>query len=108
MPPKIQCFIWTLLHGKIFTNLQRNIRGFSSNSNCPRCEGACEDIEHLLRGCPIFGFIWDSFSQGAGFVRLSRPILADWLMINLKNNRVNTDLGPNYLLFAVTLWFIWK
>ncbi|KAK3204897.1 hypothetical protein Dsin_018943 [Dipteronia sinensis] len=51
LPPRVQYFLWLVMHEKIFTNSQRAARGMDSDGFCPRCEVAIEDTDHLLRGC---------------------------------------------------------
>ncbi|KAL5735733.1 hypothetical protein ACOSP7_030185 [Xanthoceras sorbifolium] len=65
LPPKICFFLWTLLHGKSLTNLQRMVRGISSACSCSDCGEDCEDLNHLFRVCPVALKVWEGYHMGA-------------------------------------------
>ncbi|KAL6140994.1 hypothetical protein ACLB2K_059286 [Fragaria x ananassa] len=52
IPQKLKTFLWSVLHKKILTNVQRVTRGFTSNASCPICSSADESLLHLFRDCP--------------------------------------------------------
>lgn len=40
---RLRAFLWKLVHGKLLTNVERNRRGMSTDSMCPRCN-SCPEI----------------------------------------------------------------
>jgi hypothetical protein len=57
--PKINTFIWVMVHKKILTaeNLQK--RGIVGPSRCALCMDFEEPIQHLFFECPLSIQIWD-------------------------------------------------
>jgi hypothetical protein len=57
--PKINAFIWVMVHNKILTaeNLQK--RGIVGPSRCALCMASEESIQHLFFECPLSIHIWD-------------------------------------------------
>ncbi|CAL5382095.1 unnamed protein product [Camellia sinensis] len=106
IPQKLKGFLWLTLHGKLLTNSMRLKSGITDNANCPRCNHLLEDVEHLLRGCTYSRFVWHELM---GSYQSSRAMLSPfnvWLKSNLHNSM---DVGPDWgLIFAVTIWQIWK
>ncbi|KAL5756300.1 hypothetical protein ACOSP7_020726 [Xanthoceras sorbifolium] len=98
--------MWSLLHGKILTNSHRATKGLSIDATYPRCDSACEDLNHLLRGCPVSLQIWKNY-YGSNFSLEIELEFEKWFTVNMNNNRSYLDLGPGYLLFILTIWFIW-
>ena len=75
---------------------------------CGRCNASCEDSDHVFRGCQDSINIWEDVCEGVtrnGGFNLNWK---DWLHQNLKCNKPAVNNWPNYLLFVVVLWFIWK
>ncbi|KAL5780992.1 hypothetical protein ACOSP7_006021 [Xanthoceras sorbifolium] len=107
VPPKIQCFLWLVAHGKILTNEQRAIRGIVGDSNCPRCENGCENLEHLFMGCNYSSNIWKDCKYGAAMIRRDAREWKSWFLANLKNKNLFNGL-PMCIYFAFTIWYIWK
>ncbi|KAJ1427557.1 Reverse transcriptase zinc-binding domain [Sesbania bispinosa] len=64
-PPRITTFLWKLTHGRLLTNLERNQRGMTANSTCPRCNSAPESIMHIVRDCPLVFDLWESIIEPA-------------------------------------------
>ncbi|XP_004300035.1 PREDICTED: uncharacterized protein LOC101293591 [Fragaria vesca subsp. vesca] len=63
IPPKLKTFLWTMLHKKLLTNVQRVTRRFTKNATCPICHSADETLLHLLRACPRSMQIWRAFPK---------------------------------------------
>ncbi|KAJ1404644.1 Reverse transcriptase zinc-binding domain [Sesbania bispinosa] len=51
-PPRIKCFLWKCLHGKLPTNEEKVHRGMAGDITCLRCMEYPESIMHSLRDCP--------------------------------------------------------
>ncbi|GMP66454.1 hypothetical protein CsSME_00026814 [Camellia sinensis var. sinensis] len=100
-PQKLKSFLWLVLHGKILTNKMRNLRGITSDPNCPYCANV-EDREHLLWCCPKAIQIWCHVYNKEWYC--SRLLLPwqDWIIQNMKGKNHNS------YLFLISLWTIWK
>lgn len=57
VPPKIQHFLWRVLHNAIPVGSLLAIRGIQSALNCKRC-GELETILHLFTSCPFAVQFW--------------------------------------------------
>ena len=57
--PKIDLFIWTLLHERILTGENLIKKGFAGPFRCPLCAGAAENISHLFLQCSYATLVWD-------------------------------------------------
>ncbi|KAK2661738.1 hypothetical protein Ddye_000312 [Dipteronia dyeriana] len=47
LPPRVRCFLWTLLHSKLLTNDQRAARGLSMDTTCHRFAHLLTSVTHL-------------------------------------------------------------
>ncbi|KAL5789176.1 hypothetical protein ACOSQ2_004064 [Xanthoceras sorbifolium] len=108
LPPKITHFLWLLLHGRLLTNVHRCSRGLDDVATCPRCNTSDEDLNHLLRDCNYSINIWRSIWGCGRASTLLKGDLNTWLRCNLKDKSCSDNMIPNFLLFASTLWFLWK
>ncbi|KAK3231085.1 hypothetical protein Dsin_002966 [Dipteronia sinensis] len=108
LPPRVLYFIWILLHGKLLTNVNRAIRGFTLDSTRVRCKEGCEDLEHVFRGCNVSRGIWEVICKGVTMNTSFKVDWHEWLFTNLMCSKLCLGRIPGYLFFAVTLWFIWK
>ncbi|KAJ1403375.1 Reverse transcriptase zinc-binding domain [Sesbania bispinosa] len=50
--PRIQCFLWKCIHGKLPTKVERSNRGLLQDTLCCKCSDQEETIMHALRDCP--------------------------------------------------------
>ena len=56
--PKIDIFIWTLLHNSIMTGDNLKRKGWEGPSRCSLCNHAEETIEHLFISCEFTKEVW--------------------------------------------------
>ncbi|KAK3225900.1 hypothetical protein Dsin_005762 [Dipteronia sinensis] len=96
------------LRGKLLTNDHRAMRGLTVDISYDRCKVSCEDMKHVFRGCNGVTDIWEDIWKGVSMNVLFNAEWKDWLLQILKCNRIVMHRWPNYLIFAVALWFIWK
>lgn len=61
VPNRMQALMWLIAHGKVLTNVERSLRGFTANSSCILCRDPREDIDHLWRSCPLTYVVWRNF-----------------------------------------------
>ncbi|CAN1138897.1 Putative ribonuclease H protein At1g65750 [Linum perenne] len=59
-PTCIRHFIWLATQGKLLTNEERRRRHISNDGSCRRCGAEVEDVEHILRACPVAVEVWQS------------------------------------------------
>jgi hypothetical protein len=67
-PPKVDVFIWLLLHGSLSTRsflAERRIIKYEE-SHCPFCCKEIETINHLFHWCPITWSLWGRFLNWFG------------------------------------------
>ncbi|KAK5803306.1 hypothetical protein PVK06_030951 [Gossypium arboreum] len=50
-PQQIRIFIWTILQGRVLSNVERVRKGLSDDPSCLICGFQLEDILHILRDC---------------------------------------------------------
>ncbi|KAL5733002.1 hypothetical protein ACOSQ2_032694 [Xanthoceras sorbifolium] len=108
LPPKVLTFLWSLLHGKILTNDHRRARCLTTDSSCPRCFSGLESIDHLLRGCRSSVDIWNQVCAGFSSSTTFSDSFISWIYANLKNTAIIVGDAPWYMVFALTVWYIWK
>ncbi|KAL5787774.1 hypothetical protein ACOSP7_004723 [Xanthoceras sorbifolium] len=101
IPPKLSHFLWLVCHGKILTNLQRNIRGISNDASCPRCNFEVEDMQHLFRNCSTSSIIWEDvsfFCRNSDLWQGGRATdFKSWLYGNLNSSAIDSNI--NHPLF---------
>ncbi|KAL5756987.1 hypothetical protein ACOSQ2_021733 [Xanthoceras sorbifolium] len=64
LPPKLRHFLWLVFQGKLLTNLQRYVRGLTSDDACPCCHENVEDLNHLFRDCYAAKVVWNEVWRG--------------------------------------------
>ncbi|KAK0605740.1 hypothetical protein LWI29_030217 [Acer saccharum] len=108
LPPRVLHFLWTFLHSKLLTNDMRATRGITDDTTCDRCKGGYEDLDHVFRGCRYSIAVWEDIGKGSTLSNSYKGEWSQWLEDNLKCSTLHLGRVPGYLIFAVTLWFIWK
>ncbi|KAH7568757.1 hypothetical protein JRO89_XS06G0045300 [Xanthoceras sorbifolium] len=108
LSPKVLTFLWSILHGKILTNDHRRTRCLTTDSSCPRCCSGLESIDHLLRGWRYSVGIWNQVSAGFSSATTFSDNFISWIYTNLKNTASLVGDAPWYVVFALTIWYIWK
>ena len=61
--PKCRFFAWTLLHNKILTAENLQIRGWSNDPICRLCKQEPEAITHLFQNCIFTRAVWAQLSH---------------------------------------------
>ncbi|KAK3224854.1 hypothetical protein Dsin_004716 [Dipteronia sinensis] len=59
-PPKVELFIWQLLHGRILVCEVLKRYGISNRGACPLCGRSEETVDHLFLFCPWTSSVWNS------------------------------------------------
>ncbi|KAJ4763154.1 RNA-directed DNA polymerase (reverse transcriptase)-related family protein [Rhynchospora pubera] len=53
-PPRVLTFVWLLLHNKLTTIDNLQLRGLTMVNRCSLCQLACESSSHLVNHCSFF------------------------------------------------------
>ncbi|KAK2642998.1 hypothetical protein Ddye_024761 [Dipteronia dyeriana] len=73
-----------------------------------KCRVSDEDIDHVFRSCSVSCRIWEDICKDITKSNSFKTEWSSWLWENLNCNTLLLGQIPGHLLFAVTLWFIWK
>ena len=92
--PKIDIFIWTLLHNSILTNDNLKRKGWEGPSRCPLCKRTEENAHHLFITCEFTQEVW-RIMLGPIVVSLPNSIME---MISRWNFLYPFDLSKKKLL----------
>nr|GME10248.1 putative non-LTR retroelement reverse transcriptase [Ipomoea batatas] len=58
LPNRVNFFLWLIMHGRIMCNAERKRRHLTLVDDCHNCRGVSEDIDHVLRRCPMAKEVW--------------------------------------------------
>jgi ribonuclease HI len=98
--PKVDLFVWTLIHNSILTfdNLKR--KGWEGPSRCPLCSQAEETIAHLLFICEFSKEVWGLLvgSVASNLPTSGKELFNCWLSLS------PFDLTKKNLLKTVWMW----
>ncbi|KAK9047572.1 hypothetical protein V6N11_053411 [Hibiscus sabdariffa] len=106
--PKVQTFLWLVSHYWLLTNAERVRRHMTNDSSCALCGFPFEDIDHVLRHCPVATSIWSQFVRLACLDEFLAMERKQWILVNLTDackfiaNHIDWDI-----LFGSILWNIW-
>lgn len=56
--PKVNFFIWTVIHNKILTGDNLEKRNIAGPHRCAMCNNSSETVQHLLIGCSVAKDVW--------------------------------------------------
>ncbi|XP_026447463.1 uncharacterized protein LOC113347985 [Papaver somniferum] len=100
--PKIQIFIWKVIHNGIA--VKRNIHRFVSgiNTNCSFCHQDEESIAHLLIDCPWSRIVFEK----AGLSVIALPKVTN--LFSLFAEWMEGDLNNDFVKRLCIMWNIWK
>ncbi|KAL4379322.1 hypothetical protein GQ457_02G038790 [Hibiscus cannabinus] len=90
------------------TNVERVRRHFSLDSSCPSCGYSIEDVDHVLRHCPLAYSIWENHIKPTVFNDFMNFPIKAWIVRNLTHANLFTDSPEDWdILFGALLWNIW-
>ena len=101
-------FMWTVNHGRITTNEERNSRGLTSNPYCKACSGEVEGLNHTFRYCMKSIPKWKGISRDKDMADTYHLSFEDWYAWHLKAKKMIDGLLPWRDQFAVCMWWIWR
>ncbi|XP_075508178.1 uncharacterized protein LOC142545090 [Primulina tabacum] len=108
VPYRIRAFLWLVRHEKIMSNVERVKRGFTTSGMCVMCQNDMEDVDHIFRKCEKAREIWRCFMSTNAFQNILKLSFDEWFRANLGQERQNMDTRNWNVLFAITLWWLWK
>ena len=103
-PPKIDVFIWLLLHGSLSTRDFLASRGVIrwEDARCPSCNVESESINHLFLHCHVTLRLWTRFIRWIGFQGCIQfnldQVLTEWYSLLVRQF---------FLLCNGIFWAIW-
>lgn len=105
VPPKIQHFLWSVLHNAIPVGSLLAIRGIQSALNCKRC-GELETIPHLFTSCPFAVQFWSKVPLAKIITDpASLAVFSDWFSAQV--HRV--ALPPLGIISSpLAPWLLWN
>jgi hypothetical protein len=110
--PKVKIFAWTMMHQKILTADNLEIRGMQHDPLCLLCNSEPEDAKHLFIKCiftkEVYRLIWLWFRiKGNATPCLPCQELAEWF----EQNVVWASVGDGRKVARILLyssWNVWK
>ncbi|KAK6930866.1 Reverse transcriptase zinc-binding domain [Dillenia turbinata] len=107
-PERVSLFLWLAVNNRLMTNAERKRRHFSSDTNCPHCNGVEKTILHCLRDCIMAREVWSLLFPGVEKCsKFWERNAVDWLKassMGFVGDFQSID-GKNFL---ATTWILWK
>lgn len=105
-PHRVRFFVWLALQDRLMTNANRFIRGLTDDPRCFFCGETEENVDHILRRCPVATSVWRKF-PGMNDDELFGKNCNDWIASNIQP--VDDTRDPNWpMVFTHTIWWLWK
>ncbi|KAE8692285.1 hypothetical protein F3Y22_tig00110847pilonHSYRG00221 [Hibiscus syriacus] len=87
---------------------ERSRLKFSTTSNCPVCGAIVEDVDHILRRCPLAMSVWNAMIPPTVLNQFMNLGLHEWMIRNLAGSSLFGRGTENWgTLFAYILWRLW-
>lgn len=105
MAQRVRTFSWLLFKGRLLTNSERCRRKMTNDDTCSICNHGPEDIDHILRLCPLAREVWKRTLPPPLYQKLTLGNITDWLRALLLKNRGDQSwtIGP-----FITCWKLWE
>lgn len=89
-------------------NYERCKRGFTTNDRCPICLTEREDVEHVIRGCKAARKVWNRMIPTDNPTKDFSMDFNSWFDLNVawKGSRRKNEHWN--MIFAITVWWVWK
>lgn len=108
VPERCKFLLWKIYHGRLLTNVARVHRGLSTDASCPICNGGMEDLQHVLRDCPVTLDLWKDIVDPRVWNRFKTINFGDWFSWNMGAGRGVKVTDDWRRTFASTCWWVWK
>ena len=98
--PKIDIFIWTVLHNGILTTDNLRRKGWALPSRCPLCCCAEENVEHLFLCCDFTKEVWKAilWPNAVNLPDSTMELISCWSSLS------PFDLSKKNLLKTMWMW----
>ncbi|MCH80431.1 LINE-1 reverse transcriptase like [Trifolium medium] len=108
-PSKVIAFSWQLLHDRIPTRSNLDVRGILlTDWECVGCVGSAESSIHLFLHCPSSMMVWYEIFRCLGLVIVIPSSLFSLFEVMRASAR-NVNVRKGYLMiWHATLWSLWK
>lgn len=83
VPPKLKVFAWTVVHGRLLTNVQRFTRQFIRRSLLQFLPNQPESMLHLLRNCTFARGVWTVIKIPASLSNFFQMDWTEWISTNV-------------------------
>nr|GEZ52167.1 LURP1-like domain-containing protein [Tanacetum cinerariifolium] len=103
----IKMFLWLAVHDRLLMHVQRVTRKLTNDPRCTRCGADEESLDHILRRCPSSFMIWNKLGTHPPRSSFWTLPLCEWIMDNLSTSHAKND-SKGQIMFAITLWWLWK
>lgn len=102
---RIRQFLWMCLHGRLLTNVERCRKGLTDVGLCLICGHVMENIDHVLRTCPVAQIVWKRLVPFNLHYELFTMNVEEWLLHNILNVKKLSVYGIHWeLIFTSTIW----
>ncbi|KAK9006621.1 hypothetical protein V6N11_018956 [Hibiscus sabdariffa] len=109
VPQRLRIFLWLSHKAKLMTNVERCRRSLSQQALCPCCHEFPETLLHVFRDCKYVIGVWSRLLPPRHLATFYSDDFRSWLHSNVATTVTHPTLEiPWHLLFASTLWQIWK
>ncbi|KAK8990579.1 hypothetical protein V6N11_009271 [Hibiscus sabdariffa] len=109
VPQRLRIFLWLSHKAKLMTNVERCRRSLSQQALCPCCHEFPETLLHVFRDCKYVIGVWSRLLPPRHLATFYSDDFCSWLLSNVATTVMHPTLEiPWHLLFASTLWQIWK
>ncbi|KAK8572704.1 hypothetical protein V6N12_028751 [Hibiscus sabdariffa] len=106
--PRVKSFLWLVCKGCVLTNFERARQHLIDFTGCVTCCAALEDLDHLLRLCPIPQLICSSLVRQYRVHEFFTLPISVWVRVNFQNPRYFSASESDWdILFGAILWNLW-
>ncbi|KAL6645061.1 hypothetical protein ACP70R_016669 [Stipagrostis hirtigluma subsp. patula] len=110
-PAKCKVFLWLAIRNRCWTADRLARRGLPHPDQCPLCDQADEDVQHILTSCVFARDFWFKILQKYGLQRCApnqrESSFANWWRKAIKKVPKQQRKGLNSLII-LGAWLLWK
>lgn len=106
--PKLKMFTWTLVQGRLLTNVQRFKRKLTVDPCYKFCPGIHESMVHLLRDCPHAQLVWNVVNVPCSMQQTFNLDWNGWISANTLQAGCKWHSFVWKYFFIIICWYIWK
>ncbi|XP_031116716.1 uncharacterized protein LOC116020380 [Ipomoea triloba] len=107
VPNRIRTFLWLAKHDRHMTNANRVRKGFTNDATCKYCGYYREDMEHIIRTCPIANRVWETLLP-YDHEMMKNQDYRSWLNAGVQGFENKSHKHMTSITFAIATWWLWK